>query len=110
MSTLPKLLKPHTLQQQFLEVFSNVRKLKTRQVTLHIYLELKPVAQLLRCVSFNLQDNLEASVQGLMAYDVIEEVSGPAPWVNSVAIVPKANGEIRLCIDMLRTNEAVVRG
>lgn len=45
-----------------------------------------------------------------MAYDVIEEVSGPAPWVNSVAIVPKANGEIRLCIDMLRTNEAVVRG
>ena len=33
-----------TLQEQFLEVFSDVGKLKTRQVTLHIYLEVKPVA------------------------------------------------------------------
>ena len=43
--------------------------------------------------------------------DIIEPVNGPTPWVNAAVIVPKANGDdIRLCIDMRRANEAIIRG
>ena len=44
-----------TLQQQFPEVFSGIGKLKSKQVTLHVDPNVKPVAQLLRRTPFNLQ-------------------------------------------------------
>jgi len=42
--------------------------------------------------------------------DITEEVDGPTPWVKPVVIIPKANGNIRLCIDMRRANEAILCG
>ena len=40
---------------------------------------------------------------------ITEPVEGPAPWVNPVVIVPKNNGEIRLCVDMRQANQAIMR-
>lgn len=45
-----------------------------------------------------------------MNCDTIEEVDGPTPWVNQVVIIPKADGDIRLCIDMRQANKAIVHG
>lgn len=98
------------LQHQFPEVFSGIGKLKSKRVTLHINPAVKPVAQPLRRISFNLQDKVEKKVQELLDCDIIEEVDGPTPWVNPVVIIPKADGDIRLCIDMRRANEAIIRG
>ena len=98
------------LQQQYPEVFHGVGKLKTRQVTLHIDPEVEPVAQPLRRVPFNLQEKVEEKVQELLDCDIIEEVNGPTPWVNPVVVVPKPNGEERLCIDMRCANKAIIRG
>ena len=41
--------------------------------------------------------------------DIIEPVEGPTPWVSPVVVVPKQNDEIRLCVDMRRANEAIIR-
>ena len=98
------------LQQKFPEVFGGIGKLKSKQVTLHIDPAVKPVAQPLRRIPFNLQDKVERKVQELLDCDIIEEVDGPTPWVNPVVIIPKADGDIRLCIDMRRANEAIIRG
>jgi len=51
-----------TLQQQFPEVFSGVGKLKSKQVTLHIDPNVKPVAQPLRQTPFNLQEKVEKKI------------------------------------------------
>ena len=53
---------------------------------------------------------MEGNVQELLDHDVTDDVNRPTPWVIPVEIVAKANGEIRLCIDMRRANKAVVRG
>ena len=98
------------LKIQYPEVFNGVGKLKTRQVTLHIDPSVKPVAQPLRRTPFNLRKKVEEKIKDLIDMDIIEAVDGPTPWVNPVVIVPKPDGEIRLCIDMRRANEAIVRG
>ena len=71
---------------------------------------MKPVAQPLRRIPFNLQDKVERKVQELLDCDIIEEVDGPTPWVNPVVIIPKVNGNIRLCINMRRANKAIIQG
>lgn len=84
--------------------------MKSKQVTLHVDPKVKPVAQPLRRTPFNLQEKIEKKIQELLDCDIIEEVDGPTPWVNPVVIIPKADGDIRLCIDMRRANEAILRG
>lgn len=52
---------------------------------------------------------MEEKIQELINLDVIEPATGPTPWVNPVVVVPKSEGDIRLCIDMRRANEAIER-
>ena len=52
---------------------------------------------------------MEEKIQELINLDVIEPATGPTPWVNPVVVVPKSEGDIRLCIDMRRANEAILR-
>ena len=79
-------------------------------MTLQVDPNVKPVAQPLRRTPFNLQAKVENKIRELLDCDIIEEVDGPTPWVNPVVIIPKADGNIRLCIDMRRANEALLLG
>lgn len=54
-----------TLQQQFPEVFSGIGKLRSKQVTLHVDPNVKPVPQPLRRTPFNLQEKVEKKIQEL---------------------------------------------
>ena len=46
----------------------------------------------------------------LQAKAISEEVSlSPTEWVCPLAVVPKADGDIRICVDMRRANEAIAR-
>ena len=98
------------LKQQYPVVFSGVGKLNTKQLLLHIDPNVTPVAQPLRRTPFNLREKVEV-IESLLALDIIEPVDGPTPWVNAAVIVAKGNcDDIRLCIDMRRSNEAKIRG
>lgn len=45
------------------------------------------------------------------ADDIIEEVTGPTPWVSPIVAAPKpkAPDEVRVCVDMRRANKAIQR-
>ncbi|CAB3996481.1 Transposon Ty3-G Gag-Pol poly [Paramuricea clavata] len=40
---------------------------------------------------------------------IIEKVSDATPWVSPLVVIPKKDGEIRLCIDMRMANQAIQR-
>ena len=56
-----------------------------------------------------MRSKVEDKIKELIDLDIIEPVEGPTPWVNLVVVVPKSGGDIRLCIDMRRANEAIRR-
>lgn len=97
------------IRQEFPECFKGVGKLKEYQIKLHIDKGVQPVVQPLRRPPFSLRDKIEAKLNELESMGIIEEVDGPSPWVSPLVAVPKPNGEIRLCVDMRRANEAVQR-
>ena len=101
---------PIMVQQMYPEVFKGLGKLNTKQIELHVDHTVTPVAQPHRRVPFNLRRKVEQKIEELIDLDVIEPVEGPTPCVNPVVVVPKADGDIRLCIDMRRANEAIIRG
>lgn len=76
-----------------------------------IYLDpdVKPVAQKARKIPYGLQPKVEDKLQELEDKGIIEKVNGPAKWASPLVVVPKSNGEIRLCTDMRRANEAIIR-
>ena len=67
--------------------------------------------KLLHTTHSSVRNKVDEKIKELVEHDIIEGVDGPTPWLNPVVIVPKSNGsDIRLCIDMRRANEALVRG
>ena len=41
--------------------------------------------------------------------DVIEPVDEPTEWCSPIVVVPKADGRVRICVDLTRLNQAVRR-
>ena len=99
----------HTLQQQYPNVFKGVGKLNTKQISLYIDPKVKPVVQPLRRIPYNLREAVEKMIKELIDMDIVERVIGPTPWLNPVVILPKPGKDVRMCLDMRRANEAIVR-
>ena len=101
--------KADSLKQQYPEVFEGVGKLKNKQISLDIDPTVKPIAQPYRRIPFNLRGKIRDKATELLNLEITEPVEGRAPWVNPVEIVPKNNGEIRLCVHMRQANQAIMR-
>ena len=97
------------IMDNYKEVFQGVGKLKDYQLKLHIDPNVTPVAQPARRIPFSLRDKVKDKINELIGMDIIEPVEGPTPWVSPVVVVPKVNGDIRLCVDMRCANEAIIR-
>ena len=102
-------MKDETLFRDFPECFKGVGKLKGFQVKLHIDESVKPVAQKLRPPPYGLREKIQQILEELVDCNVIEPGEGPTPWVSPVVVVPKPSGDIRLCVDMRKGNEAIIR-
>ncbi len=98
------------IRQEYADLFVGVGKLKNYQLKLHINKDVKPVAQGVRRLPFGLRDKVDGKLDDLLAKDIIEEVpNSPTEWVSPLVVVPKPDGDVRVCIDMRKANEAIVR-
>jgi len=77
----------------------------------HIELDdtVEPVIHPPRRVPYSLLEKLKEKLQELEEKDVIQKVDRPTPWVNSLVIVEKRDGSLRLCLDPRDLNKAIRR-
>ena len=90
-------------------MFQGTGEVERYQVKIHVDEIVAQVVQNPRLIPFSLRAKVDGKLQQLVEMDVIEPVDGPTPWVSPIVVVPKPNGEIRLCVDIRRANEAVIR-
>ena len=99
------------IRKEYADTFVGVEKLKNYQLKLHINKDVKPVAQGVRRLPFGLRGKVDEKLDDLLAKDIIEEVpNSPTEWVSPLVVVPKPDGDVRVCIDMRKANEAIARG
>ena len=91
------------------EVFTGLGKLKDYQLKLHLDKSVTPVAQAVRRIPYSRRQKVVDKLDELERLDVIEKVSGPTTWVNPLVTVDKPNGDVRICLDMRRANQAITR-
>ena len=96
-------------RQKYPELFNGVGKLNDCELTIHIDKNVKPIAQPIRRLLFKVREKVDKKLEELEAKDIIESVSGSTPWVSPLVAVPKPNGDVRVCVDMRRANEAIQR-
>ena len=84
-------------------------KIRGVKVEIPINQEVQPVQQAYRRPPIAMEEKIEEKLRSLLELDIIERAPGPSPWVSPVVPVLKDSGEVRLCIDMRRANQAVLR-
>ena len=62
-----------------------------------------------RKVPLSLLPKLKSTLDRLTKAGVISKVDEPTEWVNSMVIVEKKDGSLRICIDPKELNECVMR-
>lgn len=85
---------------------------KFKGVTVQIPIDqtVKPVIQPYRRVPIPLEEKVARKLKELKEADIIEEVNEPSPWVSPmVPVLKEGQEEVRICIDMRRANQAIIR-
>ena len=56
-----------------------------------------------------LRKKVEQEFSNLEQQNIIERVEGPTPWISPLVVIPKKNGDVRICVDMRMANKAIRR-
>ena len=97
------------LLRKYPELFQGIGKLKDTKIKLHIDENVPHVAQHHRRIPFHMREKVEKELERLEKSDIIEKVDGPTDWVSPIVVAPRKNGDIRICVDMRKANEAIKR-
>ena len=62
-----------------------------------------------RSVPESQRETLRKELQRMQDIGIIEKVNRPTDWVSSIVIVGKPNGDVRICLDPKRLNDAIIR-
>lgn len=84
-------------------------KIKGVSLSLPIDRSIPPVIQPLRRCPIPLLQKVKSKLDELLEMGIIEKVTRPTSWVSPLVPIIKDNGELRLCIEMRRANQAVQR-
>ena len=95
------------IKVEFADVFKGLGNLGTYHITLKD--NAIPVIHSARRIPHSLLDRLKQCLETNLQCGVLKRVDEPTDWVNSLVIVEKKNGTLRLCLDPRDLNKAVKR-
>ena len=83
-------------------MFSGVGFLKGYEFKLHVD-ELMNEAQHVHRIPFRLQEEVDVKLDEFLELDTLEEVpEGPSRLILPLVVVPKGNGDIRVCAELMK--------
>ncbi|XP_028406446.1 uncharacterized protein K02A2.6-like [Dendronephthya gigantea] len=97
------------LLKEYAHIFNGIGTLKDFEVKLHINDTVPPVAQNPRRIPFHMRKKVSDALDKLESDGIIEKTSEATHWVSPLVVIPKKDGDVRLCIDMRKANEAIQR-
>ena len=60
-------------------------------------------------IAIPLRPAVEKELKRMEDQGVIARIEEPTDWCAGMVIVPKANGKVRICVDLTKLNESVCR-
>ncbi len=97
------------LLREYTHLFDGIGTLKNFEVKLHIDENVPPVAQPPRRIPFHMRQKVSEALEQLERNGIIEKVVDATPWVSPLVVIPKKDGDVRLCVDMRMPNKAIQR-
>ncbi|KAK2713261.1 hypothetical protein QYM36_009211 [Artemia franciscana] len=103
-------MKPETARilEEYEDVFEGVGKLPGK-CKIHLKEGAVPTVQPPKRVPIALQEKLKEELDRLEVMGIIEKTTTPTEWVNSIVVVQKPNGSLRICLDPVDLNKWVQR-
>ena len=95
--------------KEYATLFEGTGKVKDKKIKLHIDKDIKSKQQKHRRIPFHTRKDVEKELERLEKEDIIEKIDGPTPWVSPIVVVPKPDGQVRICVDMREANQAIQR-
>ena len=97
------------LVQQYPTVFSKGVGRIEGQYHIRLDESISPVQHAPRRVPVALRETLQHTLTDMTKQEIITPVQQPTPWISSMVVVPKSNGNLRICLDPQDLNRAVLR-
>lgn len=96
------------LIEKYSDVFNGLGLLQN-ECNLRIRDNVEPIIEPPRKIPFKLNERLRKELDRMLNMKVITPVSEPTEWVNSIVLVTKPNGNLRICLDPRHLNKAILR-
>ena len=98
-----------TLFEQYYNVFGGLGCVTDVRFHIRIDSTKVPVIHPSRRVPITLRPKIQEELTHMEGLDVIEKVTKPSHWVNSIVTIIKPNGSLHICIDLHDLNQAIER-
>jgi len=100
---------PEDIKAQYPELFSGLGKMGS-EYTIKLKEDAKPYSiNTPRRIPIPLLKRTKAELKRMKGLGVITEVTEPTEWAAGMVVVPKANGSVRICVDLTQLNQSVCR-
>ena len=97
------------VSEKFPQLFQGLGKL-TDNYSIKLQSNSEPYALTTpRRVAIPLLPKVETELQRMLQLGVIEKVTQPTEWCSGMVVVPKSNGNVRICVDLTMLNKNVKR-
>ena len=95
--------------EEYSDVFKGVETLPGGPYPIRLKENYRPVQHPLRSILVAMQAAYRAELDRLTKEGIITEVQEHTEWINSIILVMKPNGSLRLCLDPKDLNKAIQR-